>query len=144
MSSRYVPWPRMKRAPPWRGRGPTPSGRPRGGVTGSPADAPEAGPPAQPRVARRRLVGDRDVDRLADGALHADLLRHVVRVHPGREDVAALDTDVVVRAVAAEHRAAGVLLHGGAAAERHLALPDPPHRDVGHGPARLRSPAVSG
>src|SRR3954469_2944905 len=141
MSSRNVPCPRIKRASSLRRRRPKPIGRSsapaavpaRWSVLATrPLDPPEALLLLAPRVAGRRLVGDRDVHRLADRALHADLLRHVVRVHPGHEDVAALDADIVVRAVAAPDGAAGRLLERGAAVLGHLALADPPHLDAGH------------
>src|SRR4051812_23302916 len=153
MSSTYVPWPRMKRASSLRRRRPKPT-------TGSSAaaatvsgwsvvatprlDPPEALLLLEPRIPRRRLVGDRDVDRLADRALHADLLGHVVRVHTGREDVAALHADVVVGAVARPDRPAGRLLQRRAAAGGHLALADASHRDAGHRAPPLRSTAAAG
>src|SRR3954447_18918194 len=134
-----MPWPRMKRASSLRRRRPKPTtgcssaaAAARWSVLATPLDPPEALLLLEPRVARRRLVCDRDVHGPAGRALHADLLRHVVGVHPRREHVAALGADEVVRAVAAPDRAVGRLLDRGPAGHRHLAGPDPPHDDARH------------
>ena len=84
---------------------------------------------AQARVVH---VGRRDVDRPADAAAHAHLVGHLLLVHRLGEDVAALDADVVVGAVAVEGRAVRVLLDRGPAVVGHLALAHRPHRDPRH------------
>ncbi len=85
------------------------------------------------------LVGDGDVDRAAAPAADTHLLRHVGRVHARGEDVAALGADVVVAPVAVEDRPVGVLLDGGSAVLRHLALANLPHGDGRHGLRALRA-----
>ena len=84
-------------------------------------------------------VDHRDVDRRAPPAADADLLRHLHRVHRRGEDVAALDADVVVRAVAVEDGPVGVLLDRGPAVARHLAGAYLSHRDRRHRRPTLRA-----
>src|SRR3954454_17940831 len=68
-----------------------------------------------------------DVDRLAAPALDPHALGHRLRAHGGGEHVAALHAHVVVGPVGAEDRALGVVLQGGGAVGRHLALAHPAH-----------------
>src|SRR6185295_17644266 len=93
----------MKRASSLRRRRPKPIGRPLSATA----------PPAP--LVRGAVVVDGHVDGPAAPALHAYAERHVLGVHRGREDVAALGAEVVVRAVALEHGPVRVLLHGRAA-----------------------------
>ena len=73
-------------------------------------------------------VDHRDVDRPAAAAADADLPSSAPRAstRPAR---CRTDANVVVRAVTAEHWPVGLLLNGGAAVGRNLALARPPHRD---------------
>ncbi len=83
-------------------------------------------------------VDDGHVDRRAASAADADLLRHLLRVHRRGEQIAALDADVVVRAVAVEDGPVRVLLDRRAAVARHLAGADLSHRDRRHRRVRAR------
>ena len=102
--------------------GPAPTARAAG------ATAASAGPELGGQL---RSVDDGDVDRPAAAAAHAHLLRHLHRVHRDREDVAALDADVVVGAVAVEDRPVGIVLDRGPAVRGAL-RPSRirPHRDA--------------
>src|SRR4051794_28716924 len=78
-------------------------------------------------------VVDRDVDRLTAPALDPHPLGHLLEPHRRGEQVPALDADVVVGAVGAEDRAVGIVLEGGGAVRRHLALAHTPHgHPLGH------------
>src|SRR4051812_3762137 len=68
-------------------------------------------------LVRGAIVVDAPFARAATAALDPHAERHVLRVHPGGEDVAALDAEIVVRAFALEHRPVRVLLHRRAAVE---------------------------
>src|SRR3954467_14085811 len=110
--------------------------------TSSAASAPGSPPDCRSSPARREAsadpdrgaldVGHRDVDGLAARALDAHLERHRLRIHRRGEHGAALDADEVVGAVAAEHRAVGVLLDRGAAVGRDLSRPHRAHHDPAH------------
>src|SRR6188472_1175745 len=111
----------MKRASSLRRSRPKPIGRP----LSAPAST----------LMRRAIVVYGHVDGPAAAALHAHTEGHVLRVHASGEDVAALDAEVVVGAVALEHRAVRVLLHRRASVRRYGPRAHPLHRDVGHQPS---------
>src|SRR3954452_23770371 len=94
--------------------------------------------PAGSRTRSRlaEVIVDGDVDGLAAPALDAHALGHALQRHRVRKQVAALHAHVVIRAVAAEHWAAGVLLQRGAAVGRRLPRPDGAHDHALH----VRSP----
>src|SRR5688500_10643302 len=86
------------------------------------------------------IVGDRHVDGRATAAADADLFRHLHRVHRLGQYVAAPHADVVVRAVAANGRAVGILLERGPAAHRHFAFADLSHPHGPHPTSELTDP----
>src|SRR5205085_548972 len=77
-------------------------------------------------------VVDGDVDGPAAPALHADALGHALQPHARGQDVAALHAHVVVRAVAAEHGAVGIVLERGRPVGGNLAWADPAHDHLLH------------
>src|SRR3954453_18254512 len=91
------------------------------------------------RVGKLPAVDHGDIDGRAAPAADAHLLRHLLRMHGDGEDVAAAHADVVVGAVAAEHRTVDVLLQRGSSVLRHLAGEDLAHLDPRHQSCAIRA-----